>query len=80
MCYYSCDNGELGARKKLLADIVLHRKDVMLAAMKMLRKQYGGAEKYFLDVCGLDNTHVAGLRRNLTNNVSKDELGPAALL
>ncbi|KAH8634177.1 hypothetical protein IG631_09577 [Alternaria alternata] len=45
--------------------MVSARKESMLGALEMLDSQFGGAERYMKEVCGLDEGELEGLRRNL---------------
>lgn len=38
----------------------------MLAALKMLREEYGSVEDYVVNKCGLTKAEVAQLRENMT--------------
>lgn len=41
------------------------RKESMIGALEMLDREFGGAEKYMRDVCGLSGEEMERLRRNL---------------
>jgi protein tyrosine/serine phosphatase len=41
------------------------RKETMVAALDMLDKEFGGAERYMKEVCGLSGEEMAALKRNL---------------
>lgn len=45
--------------------MVSARKESMLGALEMLDSQFGGAERYMREVCGLGDGELEGLRRNL---------------
>jgi hypothetical protein len=45
--------------------MVSARKESMLGALEMLDRQFGGAERYMREVCGLGDGELEGLRRNL---------------
>jgi protein tyrosine/serine phosphatase len=46
------------------------KKETMLAALDMLEEEFGGAERYMREVCGLNDEEMRALRRNL---VGRDE-------
>ena len=41
------------------------RPESMLATLKVLREEYGSVEGYVVNVCGLSNEEIAGIRHNL---------------
>lgn len=55
--------------------LISTRPENMLAALRMLRSQYGSAEKYVLDHCGLSTAQVAQIRDNLVVDLKEAEGG-----
>ncbi|CBY02435.1 hypothetical protein LEMA_P012220.1 [Plenodomus lingam JN3] len=51
------------------------RKESMLGALAMVEKEFGGAEGYFRDMCGLGDGELAALRRNLVVGGGRGEMG-----
>lgn len=45
--------------------MVSAKKENMVSALKMLQEDFGGAEKYMTERCGLSSSEIAQLRKNL---------------
>jgi protein tyrosine/serine phosphatase len=56
--------GEEEGRKAALR-MIGARKETMLAVLEMLRKDFGGAETYMREVCGLKDGEMEAVKRNL---------------
>jgi hypothetical protein len=56
--------GEEECRKAALR-MIGARKETMVAVLEMMRKEFGGAEKYMRDVCGLKVEEMEALKKNL---------------
>jgi hypothetical protein len=41
------------------------RRETMIATLEMLDREFGGAEKYMREVCGLEQGELDALRNNL---------------
>jgi protein tyrosine/serine phosphatase len=54
---WSKDIGEEAARRMVGA-----KKESMIGALKMLKNDYGGAEQYFKEKCGLSDEEVAEIK------------------
>lgn len=54
---WSEDIEEEAARRMVVA-----RKESMIGELKMLKEDYGGAEKYFKEKCGLDDEKIAKIK------------------
>lgn len=56
------------ALKPLLTDT--YRPESMLSALKMMREEYGSAEQYAINQCGLTPEQITQLRSNLIETTS----------
>jgi protein tyrosine/serine phosphatase len=58
-------NPVLEGNREGVGNMVSSKKENMVAALEMIQKEFGGAEKYMKEKCGLNDDEVDRIRRNL---------------
>ncbi|KAK5709987.1 hypothetical protein LTR17_019263 [Elasticomyces elasticus] len=58
-------NPALGGNRQGVENMVSSKKENMLATIEMINKEYGSAEKYMREHCGLTEAEVQRLRKNV---------------
>ncbi|EMC93858.1 hypothetical protein BAUCODRAFT_567438 [Baudoinia panamericana UAMH 10762] len=59
-------NPAVGANRAGVENMVSSKKENMLATLQMIRKDFGSAEAYMKKYCGLSDTEIDKVRRNVT--------------
>ncbi|KAK5170324.1 uncharacterized protein LTR77_004911 [Saxophila tyrrhenica] len=58
-------NPALEGNREGVGNMVSSKKENMLAALEMIQKEFGGAENYMQERCGLEDEEIGRLRKNL---------------
>ena len=65
MEYDFCQVGPLGIALEYFWILIIFRAANMLATLKMIRANFGSAEEYVIEKCGLTKEEVEKIRKNL---------------
>jgi len=58
-------NPALGGDREGVGNMVSAKKENMAAALEMIEREFGGAERYMRERCELEDEHIERIRRNL---------------